>query len=131
MGDCQVIFDELGVAIGQRTETFLAAFLSCWLCTFVLPIRDAGCAHPSTFSVASFMASGVGYCLPTTILVSIYKGLNEISRSSHPGRGGGYFPAHFLYAWLAKNFDVYELVADASSSPGMVKFSSIGQAKLF
>ncbi|KAJ8443803.1 hypothetical protein Cgig2_017284 [Carnegiea gigantea] len=128
-GDCQVIFDELEVAIGQRTETFLAAFLSCWLCIFILPVRDAGCIRPGTFSVASFMASGVGYRLPIAILVSIYKGLNEISRSSHPGRGGGYFPAHFFYAWLAKNFDLYELVGEASSSAGMVKFCGIGQAK--
>ncbi|KAJ8424708.1 hypothetical protein Cgig2_025457 [Carnegiea gigantea] len=73
-------------------------------------IRDAGCIRPGTFSVASFMALGVGYCLPTTILVSIYEGLNEISSSSHPGRGGGYFPAHFLYTWLANNFDAYELL---------------------
>ncbi|KAJ8443252.1 hypothetical protein Cgig2_010147 [Carnegiea gigantea] len=128
-GDCQVIFDELGVAIGQRTETFLAAFLSCWLCIFILPVRDAGCIRPGTFSVASFMASGVGYGLPTAILTNIYKGLNKTSRSSHPGRGEGYFPAHFFYTWLAKNFDVYELVGEASSSPGMMKFSNIGQAK--
>ncbi|KAJ8430247.1 hypothetical protein Cgig2_009425 [Carnegiea gigantea] len=89
-------------------------------------LRDASCIRPDTFSVASFMASGVGYCLSTAILTSIYKGLDEISRSSHPGRGGGHFPAHFLYAWLAKNFNVYELVGEASSSPGMVNFSGIG-----
>ncbi|KAJ8438319.1 hypothetical protein Cgig2_013367 [Carnegiea gigantea] len=77
------------------------------------------------------MASGVGYYLPTAILTSIYRGLNEISRSSHPSRGWGYFPTHFLYAWLAKNFDLYELVGEASSSPGMVKFNGIGQAKSF
>ncbi|KAJ8430787.1 hypothetical protein Cgig2_023281 [Carnegiea gigantea] len=129
--DYQAIFDELGVATGQRTETFLAAFLSCWLCTFILPVRDAGCIRPGTFSIASLMASGVGYCLPTAVLASIYKGLNELSRSSHPGRGGGHFPTHFLYAWLAKNFDVYELVGEASSSPGMVKFSGLGRAKSF
>ncbi|KAJ8438123.1 hypothetical protein Cgig2_033002 [Carnegiea gigantea] len=130
-GDCQVIFDELGVAIGQCAETFLAAFLSCWLCIFILTVRDADCICPGTSSFASLMASGVGYCLPTAILANIYKGFNEISRSSHPGRGGGYFPTHFLYAWLAKNFDVYELAGEASCSPGMVKFSGIGQAKLF
>ena len=129
--DYQAIFDELGVATGQRTETFLAAFLSCWLCTFILPVRDAGCIRPGTFSIASLMAFGVGYCLPTAVLASIYKGLNELSRSSHPGRGGGHFPTHFLYAWLAKNFDAYELVGEASSSPGMVKFSGLGRAKSF
>ncbi|KAJ8447691.1 hypothetical protein Cgig2_031745 [Carnegiea gigantea] len=96
----------------------------------VRALRDAGCIRPDTFSVASFMASGLGCCLPTAILASIYNGLNEISYSSHPGRGGGYFPIHFLYTWLAKNFDVYELIGEASS-PGMVKFSGIGQAKSF
>jgi len=124
-GDFQVIFEKLGVAIGQRTETFLAAFLSYWLCTFIFPVRDASCIRPGTFSVASFMASGIGYCLPTGIFTSVYKGLNEISRSSHPGRGGGYFPTHFLYAWSAKNFDAYELAGEASSSSGTVKFSGI------
>ena len=59
------------------------------------------------------------------ILASIYKGLNEISRSSHPGRGKGHFPAHFLYA-LAKNFDTYELDGEASSGPGIVKSSGLG-----
>ncbi|KAJ8439642.1 hypothetical protein Cgig2_021654 [Carnegiea gigantea] len=92
-------------------------------------LRDAGCIRSGTFSIASLMASGIGYCLPTAILASIYKGLNELSRSSYPGRSGGHFPAHFLYAWLAKNFDVYELVGEASSSSGMVKFSGLGRAK--
>ncbi|KAJ8431985.1 hypothetical protein Cgig2_005914 [Carnegiea gigantea] len=50
-----VVFDELGVPKGERTETFLAAFLSCWLCLFALLIRDAGCIRPGTFSVASSM----------------------------------------------------------------------------
>ncbi|KAJ8428074.1 hypothetical protein Cgig2_006797 [Carnegiea gigantea] len=74
----------------------------CQLCTFFLPITDVSCIRPSTFSVTSFMASGVGNCLRMAILVSIYKGLNEISRSLHPSRTRGHFPIHFLYAWLAK-----------------------------
>ncbi|KAJ8432209.1 LOW QUALITY PROTEIN: hypothetical protein Cgig2_020739 [Carnegiea gigantea] len=95
-----VVLDELGVAKGQPTETLLIAFLSCLLCTFILPVRGASCICLGTFSVASFMTSGVGYCIPSAILVSIYNGLNEISHSSHPGRGG------------AKNFDTYELAGD-------------------
>ncbi|KAJ8440281.1 hypothetical protein Cgig2_031595 [Carnegiea gigantea] len=94
-------------------------------------IRDAGCIRPVTFSIASLMTSGIGYCLSTAILVSIYKGINELSRSSHPSRSGGHFPAHFLYAWLAKNFDAYELVGEASSNPSMAKFSGLGRAKSF
>ncbi|KAJ8450500.1 hypothetical protein Cgig2_002185 [Carnegiea gigantea] len=104
------------------------------------PDQDSQIPHPGILSsiidtgahgVASFMALGVGYCPPTAILTSIYKGLNEISRSSHLGRSGGHFPAHVLYAWSAKNFDVSKLVGEASFSPAMVKFNSIGQAKSF
>ncbi|KAJ8422682.1 hypothetical protein Cgig2_000900 [Carnegiea gigantea] len=86
----------------------------------------SGCIGLGTFSVASYMTLGVGYCLPTTIFVSIYKGLNEIFHSSHPGRGGGHFSAHFLDAWLTKNFDTYKLDGEASSSPCMVKFNGLG-----
>ncbi|KAJ8432487.1 LOW QUALITY PROTEIN: hypothetical protein Cgig2_003564 [Carnegiea gigantea] len=125
-GDCQVIFDKLEVAIGQRTETFLAAFLSCWLCKFILAVRDASCICPGTFSVASFMASGVGYCLPMAILMSIYNGLNEISHSVHLVEVGAIFLS--ISFMLAKNFDAYKLAVEASSSPGMVKFSGLGQA---
>ncbi|KAJ8436105.1 hypothetical protein Cgig2_017088 [Carnegiea gigantea] len=84
-------------------------FLSCWLCRFTCPVRDTGCIHSATFNVPSFTTLGTGYCLPTTILASIYKGFNEISHSSHP----------------AKNFDTYKLDGKASSSPSLVKFNGL------
>ncbi|KAJ8423105.1 hypothetical protein Cgig2_004703 [Carnegiea gigantea] len=93
----EVIFDELLVVEGQHTETFL-------LCTFILPVRVTGCIYPGTFNIASFMASGTVYCLPMAILTSIYKGINEISCSSHLGRSGGNLPTYFLYAWFVGNF---------------------------
>ena len=31
------VFDNLGVAETDVKETYLAAFLACWLCKFVLP----------------------------------------------------------------------------------------------
>ena len=66
-----------------------------------------------------------------TILVSIYKGVNEIPYSSHPGTGRRHFSTHLFYAWLVTNFDIYELNFEAFSSLGMVKFSGLGQAKSF
>ena len=77
------------------------------------------------------MASGIVYGLPLAILTSIYKGLTKISHSSRLGRGGGHFPIHFLYTWLAKNFDKYELDGETSSSPGIAKFSGLSRAKSF
>ncbi|KAJ8419690.1 hypothetical protein Cgig2_028422 [Carnegiea gigantea] len=57
VGDCQVILDELGNAKGQRTKTFLAAFLLCCLCMFILSVRDTSCIRPGTLNAALFMAS--------------------------------------------------------------------------
>ncbi|KAJ8425987.1 hypothetical protein Cgig2_009494 [Carnegiea gigantea] len=120
----------MGVAKGQCTETFLRAFLSCWLCMFILPVRRAGYICLVTFSIALVMTSSVGYCLPTIILASVCKGPNEISRSSHPGRGRGHFPVHFLYTWLAKNFNTYELASEASSRLGMLSHSNLKRPEI-
>ncbi|KAJ8420383.1 hypothetical protein Cgig2_032974 [Carnegiea gigantea] len=126
-----VIFNELGVAKGQCNKIFLGVFLSYWLCTFILLVGEAGCIPSGTLNITTFMALVVGYCLSTTILTSIYEGLNEISHSLYPRRGGGHFRAHFLHACLTKNFDTSKLDGEASSSPGMVKFSGLGQTKSF
>ncbi|KAJ8432184.1 hypothetical protein Cgig2_008636 [Carnegiea gigantea] len=69
-------------------------------------IIDVG-AHRWGDFVTSFMASSVGYCLPTAVLANIYKRLNEISHSSHPGRGGVHFSAHFLYTCICSSFVSY------------------------
>ncbi|KAJ8442297.1 hypothetical protein Cgig2_011220 [Carnegiea gigantea] len=129
--ESHVVFDELGVPKGERTETFLTAFLSCWLCLFALPVRDAGCIRPGTFSVASSMEGGQAYCLSSAILVSIYRGLGEICRSAHPGRKGGHIPWHFLYAWVAKYFRTYDFDDNVSTNLRMPKFSGFGRAKIF
>jgi len=59
-------------------------FLSCWLCLFVLLVRDAGSIHLGTFSVASSMEGGEAYSLSLAILACIYRDLGEIYRSTHP-----------------------------------------------
>ena len=37
-----VVFDALEVADDRRRSTYLAAFLSCWLCTFALLKDEKG-----------------------------------------------------------------------------------------
>ena len=66
--ESHAIFNELGVPIGEHTKTFLAAFVSCWLCLFVITVRDAACIHPGTISVASSMEDGQAYCLSSAML---------------------------------------------------------------
>jgi len=77
------------------------------------------------------MESAIGYSTPATILLSMYKGLNEISHSSHPSMIGGHFPTHFLYSWLVNTFNACKLDGEASSSLGMVKFAGLCKAKAF
>jgi len=57
---------------------------SCWLCLFILPVREVGCIRPGNFSVASSVEGGQAYCLSSAILTSIYRGLGEIYYFVHP-----------------------------------------------
>ena len=67
-----VVFDALEVPDDRRGNTYLAAFLSCWLCTFALPEAEKGFIRPSTFEVASNMAAGCTFSLAVPVLESIY-----------------------------------------------------------
>ncbi|KAJ8426367.1 hypothetical protein Cgig2_001893 [Carnegiea gigantea] len=129
--ESHTIFDELGVPKGDRIETFLGAILSCWLCLFVLLVRDVGYIRLRTFSVASSMERGQAYCLSLAILASIYRGLWKICRSAHPGRKGGHIPWHFLYAWVAKYFRTYDFDSNVSSNQRMPKFRGFDRLKTF
>jgi len=75
------------------------------------------------------MEGGQAYCLSSTILAGIYRGMGEICSSTHPVRKGGHIPWHFLYAWIAKYFQAYDFDDKVSSSLTMPKFGGFGQAK--
>ncbi|KAL2896282.1 Tryptophan N-acetyltransferase ivoA [Bienertia sinuspersici] len=47
----------LNVLEEHRQPVYLAATLSCWLCAFVLPLKNLGCIRPSVFKPASQLAS--------------------------------------------------------------------------
>ncbi|KAL2924707.1 Methylthioribose-1-phosphate isomerase [Bienertia sinuspersici] len=67
-------------------DTYLATFLTCWLCAFVLPLRYLGCIRLSVFKLASQLASERRISLAIPIQACIYKGLSELSHSSIPGK---------------------------------------------
>ncbi|KAL2925578.1 Huntingtin-interacting protein 1-related protein [Bienertia sinuspersici] len=94
----------LNVPEEHHQQTYLAAFLSCWLYAFVFPLKDLGCIRPSVFKPASQLASGQRISLAIPVLASIYRGLNEISHSLTPGRSYSNFPAHYVHAWTAQYF---------------------------
>ncbi|KAJ8432941.1 hypothetical protein Cgig2_021272 [Carnegiea gigantea] len=82
-------------------------------------------------SIKKLMA-GVIVKLFSDAFTLVYKGLNNISHSSHPNASGSHFPTHSLYAWLTKNFDINKLDGKASeaqeligSAKGFHRYSSI------
>ncbi|GFS40828.1 hypothetical protein Acr_00g0070760 [Actinidia rufa] len=124
-------FVSLGINDDVVEQTYLAAFLSCWLCIFVLPSEEVNTIRPTTFKVASMMASGQEICLAIPVLTSIYKGLNNIANSSTLGRSESYFPTHYLYAWLAYIFGTHYLIPFSLAGPKMTEYSGEGAAKYF
>ena len=98
-------FVELGVEESLRDETYLAAFLVCWLCKFVLPSKKADCIRASVFKVASLIAHGEIFSLAVPALASIYRGLKDISTFSNLGSCDTLLPLHYVYGWIGEYFE--------------------------
>ncbi|KAI3458828.1 hypothetical protein Pfo_015491 [Paulownia fortunei] len=125
------LFSKLGVKESSRDETYLAAYLACWLCAFILLNDDINSIRPNTFKMASIMASGRRVSLVVPILASIYKGLNNVANSPRPSRVYSTFPIHFIYSWLAHYFKTYYHVWQGVRGPKMAIFSGEGGAKYY
>uniref|UniRef100_A0A9I9EIB0 Aminotransferase-like plant mobile domain-containing protein n=1 Tax=Cucumis melo TaxID=3656 RepID=A0A9I9EIB0_CUCME len=69
-----MLFAELGIKDDLKDETYLAAFLSCWLCLFVFS-QKGSFLRPGVFRAASLMAAGTIYSLAVPVLANIYHGL--------------------------------------------------------
>ncbi|KAL0412287.1 UNVERIFIED_CONTAM: hypothetical protein Slati_3818400 [Sesamum latifolium] len=54
----EALFEKLCIEGNLKEEVYLATYLACRLCTFVLPDKDVNSIRPSTFKIASMMASG-------------------------------------------------------------------------
>ncbi|KAH7850047.1 hypothetical protein Vadar_027062 [Vaccinium darrowii] len=125
------VFAVLGVKGTQKELVYLAAFLACWLCKFVLPIGSCEVIRPGVFKVASMMARGERFSLAIPVLASIYKGLNEIANSSEPWKCDSVFPVHYVYAWLGEYFNTH-IGSDPKSAPQkprMVRYAGERVAK--
>ncbi|XP_056684069.1 uncharacterized protein [Spinacia oleracea] len=124
-------FRILRIPEAHHRQTYLAAFLSCWLCAFVLPVSDLGCIRPGSFKPASFLASGKETSLAIPVLASIYHGLSKISNSPTPSKHRESFPAQYVYVWTAKYFRSHHIVTyDFVGAPLMrsVKMTTINQS---
>lgn len=68
----KTFLSKLEVKTKKREDTYLADFLSSWLCTFVFPSKEGNFIEQETFKTASRMTSGRRVSLAVLILASIY-----------------------------------------------------------
>ncbi|KAL0416577.1 UNVERIFIED_CONTAM: hypothetical protein Slati_3489600 [Sesamum latifolium] len=127
----EALFEKLCIEGNLKEEVYLAAYLACWLCTFILPGKDVNSIRPSTFKMASMMANGRRVSLAIPVLASIYEGLNIIPSSSRPARTSPSFPVHFVYAWLASYFKTHYPIWQGLRGSQMTRFSGEGGAKYY
>ncbi|KAL0284943.1 UNVERIFIED_CONTAM: hypothetical protein Sradi_7185900, partial [Sesamum radiatum] len=68
----EAVFEKLCIEGNLKEEVYLAAYLACWLCTFILPSKDVNSIRPSTFKMVSMMANGRRVSLAIPILARSY-----------------------------------------------------------
>ncbi|KAM1620887.1 hypothetical protein ACFXTN_017820 [Malus domestica] len=90
-------FEDLGIASEHVKDSYLAAFLACWLCNFVFPIGDVNLVRPRVFRVASKMAVGESFSLAISVLANIYNGFSIASNSASTEDRAAVFPYHYVY----------------------------------
>ena len=132
------VFSSLGVPKKKRESTYLPAFLSSWLCAFVVPKTGEKFIPPRTFEVASMMTSGTTFSLAVPVLAGIYRGLNGITKAEKPFHSRSFFPSHYLHGWLVHFFKTHHVLQPPSPGPLMVRYfgsqmtrSDIGDARKF
>ncbi|KAH0716279.1 hypothetical protein KY284_009184 [Solanum tuberosum] len=124
-------FVKLGIEESFRDETYLAAFLACWHCKFVLPNKKAHCICASVFNVAILMAHGEIFSLAVPILASIYRCLRDISTSSNLGACNTLLPFHYVYGWIGEYFETYFYVTRPQRDVRMWQISGEKMEKHF
>ncbi|MCD7458860.1 hypothetical protein HAX54_039405, partial [Datura stramonium] len=117
--DEEGVFSKLGVNPVNKEVTYLVAFLSCWLCAFVLPSEEGDFIRPETFKKETMMATKRNISLAVPVLASIYSGLNKISQSSQLDIVRIRFPIHYVYGWLAHYFKTHYAFSNGPSNPLM------------
>nr|XP_016502923.1 PREDICTED: uncharacterized protein LOC107821046 [Nicotiana tabacum] len=123
----------LNLAFGsdQKDEVYLASFLSCWLCVFVLSTKEGDFIRPVTFNIPGLLACGQRINLAVQILARIYWGLNKISYGSLLDPFKVYFLIHYMYGWFACYFKTHFSLTNRPATLLMAIYSSEGTTRYF
>lgn len=122
-------FEDLGVASEHLEESYLAAFLACWLCKFIFPKDDVNFVRPEVFKVASKMAASESFSLAISVLANIYNGLGVVLNSASTEDRAAILPYHYVYGWLGEYFGTHfsssTLDKSGPSSPTSVRLGPL------
>ncbi|KAL0420672.1 UNVERIFIED_CONTAM: hypothetical protein Slati_3090100, partial [Sesamum latifolium] len=124
-------FTILQIPENIQDETYVAAFLSCWLCNFVLPHNKVGKVRASTFKVASRMAHDECFSLVISVLASIYRGLRDMSTSMNLFESSAIFPIHYVYGWIGRYLQTHFPPKLEPIGAQMVKYAVENMARHF
>ncbi|KAM2437191.1 hypothetical protein ACFX1W_014329 [Malus domestica] len=135
-----IAFEDLGIVSEHVDESYLAAFLACWLCKFVFLTGDVNLVRPGVFKIASKMAAGESFSLAIPVLANIYNGLSIVSNSASTEDRAAVLPYHYVYGWLGEYFGThFSLTTLDKSRPSsstaakmgslMMKYSGVLSAK--
>ena len=124
-------FKELNAPPHIQDNVYLTTFLSCWLCKFVFPSKDVGFIRPSTFKVASMMATKRQFSLAIPFLASIFKGLKEVQSALSVNARDIPFPVYFPSSWLAEKFGTHQTTISLAKLVGITKYAGAGLEKHF
>jgi hypothetical protein len=81
-------------------ETYLTAFISWWICYFLLPSSPAYTIRPSIFIMASLIVRGDKISLVVPVLANIYRCLRGLTSSRSPSQCQELIPWHLISGWL-------------------------------
>jgi Plant mobile domain len=96
-------------------ETYLTAFISRWICYFLLPSSSARIIRPSVFVMASMIARGERVSLAVPVLANIYRGLRGLTSSRSPSDCRELVPWHLISGWLHMHWSgIYSPTLDLS-----------------
>jgi hypothetical protein len=81
-------------------ETYLIAFISWWICYFMLPNSPVYTIWPSMFVMASLIAHGDRISLVVPVLANIYRALHVLTSSRSPSHCQELIIWHLISGWL-------------------------------
>ena len=104
--------------------THLTAFLSWWLCHYVLPFDPLFVIRPSVFIMASRLALGVKLSLAVPLLANIYSSLRELTTCLDPCFTSECIPVHFLMGWFQMHMEtLYPSYQTETPLPAMISIA--------